>query len=148
MITKEFALAGDARFTVEPDPAWAAGRGCPPHWTFRLRRVEFAGGRTCLFASLLTGPDNEASYTYLGVVREDTGEVRLTAKSGLADDSWPVRVLRRVLARLFAGEGAAVEAAGWKVHHEGRCGRCGRVLTVPESIETGIGPECAKRMAG
>jgi hypothetical protein len=28
------------------------------------------------------------------------------------------------------------------VHHEGRCGRCGRTLTVPESIESGFGPEC------
>lgn len=29
--------------------------------------------------------------------------------------------------------------------HEGQCGRCGRELTVPESIKSGIGPECAKR---
>jgi hypothetical protein len=29
-----------------------------------------------------------------------------------------------------------------EVHHEGRCGRCGRALTVPESIESGFGPEC------
>jgi hypothetical protein len=37
---------------------------------------------------------------------------------------------------------------GYKIHHEGRCGKCGRLLTVPESVETGIGPECAKRMGG
>jgi hypothetical protein len=35
---------------------------------------------------------------------------------------------------------------GLKVHHEGRCCRCGRKLTVPESIETGLGPECASRL--
>jgi hypothetical protein len=29
-----------------------------------------------------------------------------------------------------------------EVWHEGRCGRCGRALTVPESVERGIGPEC------
>jgi len=29
-----------------------------------------------------------------------------------------------------------------EVHHEGRCGRCGRALTVPESIKSGFGPEC------
>jgi len=33
------------------------------------------------------------------------------------------------------------------VHHEGRCGRCNRKLTVPESIENGLGPECAGKMA-
>lgn len=31
--------------------------------------------------------------------------------------------------------------------HEGKCGRCGRALTDPESIERGIGPECAKQFA-
>lgn len=31
-----------------------------------------------------------------------------------------------------------------EVWHEGRCGRCGRRLTVPESIANGLGPECIK----
>lgn len=31
-----------------------------------------------------------------------------------------------------------------EVWHEGSCGRCGRKLTVPSSIETGLGPECAE----
>lgn len=34
-----------------------------------------------------------------------------------------------------------------EVWHEGRCGRCGRRLTVPESISTGFGPECVKKVA-
>jgi predicted metal-dependent hydrolase len=37
---------------------------------------------------------------------------------------------------------------GFNVHHEGKCGRCGRLLTVPSSIESGIGPECSKIMRG
>jgi hypothetical protein len=28
--------------------------------------------------------------------------------------------------------------------HEGSCGRCGRKLTVPSSIKTGMGPSCSK----
>lgn len=31
-----------------------------------------------------------------------------------------------------------------EIWHEGVCGRCGRRLTVPSSIETGFGPECIK----
>jgi hypothetical protein len=31
--------------------------------------------------------------------------------------------------------------------HEGRCGKCGRALTVPESIESGLGPVCESREA-
>jgi hypothetical protein len=33
---------------------------------------------------------------------------------------------------------------GYKIQHEGKCCRCGRTLTTPESIERGIGPECVK----
>ena len=29
-----------------------------------------------------------------------------------------------------------------RVYHEGKCCRCGRTLTTPESIKKGIGPEC------
>lgn len=34
-----------------------------------------------------------------------------------------------------------------QVWHEGRCGACNRPLTVPESIENGLGPVCASRVA-
>jgi hypothetical protein len=30
--------------------------------------------------------------------------------------------------------------------HEGCCGRCGRTLTTPESIDTGFGPECSGKL--
>lgn len=33
-----------------------------------------------------------------------------------------------------------------EVYHCGKCGRCGRKLTTPESIITGVGPECAKKI--
>jgi len=57
--------------------------------------------------------------------------------------------------------GAALDALNWafrrltmtgnipedlEIRHEGRCCRCGRALTHPDSIDTGIGPECAKKM--
>jgi hypothetical protein len=32
------------------------------------------------------------------------------------------------------------------IRYEGYCGHSGKVLTVPESIDRGIGPECAKRL--
>lgn len=32
------------------------------------------------------------------------------------------------------------------IYHVGRCGRCGRVLTVPESIMSGLGPECITKV--
>lgn len=32
------------------------------------------------------------------------------------------------------------------IYHEGKCCKCGMPLTVPESIESGIGPECLRKM--
>ena len=37
---------------------------------------------------------------------------------------------------------------GFNLHHEGRCCRCGRVLSTPESCDRGIGPECWKHLNG
>ncbi len=34
---------------------------------------------------------------------------------------------------------------GVEIYHHGRCGNCGRILTHPESIKRGIGPECYKK---
>lgn len=33
-----------------------------------------------------------------------------------------------------------------EIWHEGVCGKCGQPLTVPESIERGLGPVCAKQI--
>lgn len=38
--------------------------------------------------------------------------------------------------------------AGFEFWHEGRCARCSRRLTVPESVASGFGPECVKLVAG
>jgi DNA-directed RNA polymerase subunit RPC12/RpoP len=35
-----------------------------------------------------------------------------------------------------------------KVYHEAKCARCGHRLTVPESIETGFGPNCLEKAFG
>jgi hypothetical protein len=37
---------------------------------------------------------------------------------------------------------AKIKMPNLEIWHEGRCGRCGRKLTVPESIHNGYGPEC------
>lgn len=136
-VTREFILAGDAIFTVEtPD-----GK----HYTYRIEKIE-ATDRwpTVWFAKMLTGPDNDGDYSYVGKLCDFTGQVRVTAKSVLPADAYPIRLLNRVLCRVWGDDHAAIERAGFKVFHEGRCGRCARRLTTPESVTRGIGPECAK----
>ncbi len=140
MISKDFVLAGDATFTIAlPNEAG--------HYTFRVQRVE-ASDRypESYFVKLLTGPDNTSDYTYLGKLCPHSGSVRTTGRSKYTNDSFPVRLLNRVLVHVYAGTHEAYEAHGYKTHHEGRCGRCNRLLTVPASIESGIGPECSRIM--
>jgi hypothetical protein len=146
MIDKWFVQAGKAVFTVEPASGFVERKGCCSHYTYRVtHRPATTEHREAWFIQLLTGPDNESDYNYLGMLDPAKGNVKLTAASKYAEDSWPVRILRHVLARLWAGEGEAIEASGWKVHHERRCGGCGRPLTDPGSIELGFGPECVQK---
>lgn len=137
MLTKDFITAGRAIFTVQSRTG--------EHVTYRVQHKE-GNGRfpPAWFVSVLSGPDNTKDYVFLGLLSTETGNVRLTGKSRFTDDSRPVRVLRWALRRVWND---LPFPDGYSIHHEGRCGKCGRVLTVPESIESGIGPECARQMA-
>lgn len=129
-VSKQFCLAGDAIFTIEkPDGT---------HRTYRIQHVP-ANDRwkATYFVKLLTGPDNTADYSYIGKLDDFTGQVATTA-------SGPVVLLNRILARVWADDHNAYQQHGYDTHHAGRCGRCGRKLTTPESVLSGFGPECRK----
>jgi hypothetical protein len=146
MVSREFLTAGKAIFTIECPAAFSSEQLMKPHYTFRVRFKKGTNGYAdALFIDLLVGPDNSHDYRYLGIISQD-GTLRTTAKSCQEGCSKIVKLVARVLRRIWDGDGDKIEAAGFKVHHEGTCGRCGRLLTVPESVESGIGPECAKRM--
>lgn len=147
MIDKKFITAGRAIFTLELPNEFAADKDIKPHYTFRVRKSKATDKwPEAYWVNLLTGPDNTADYMPIGKLDVDTGAVALTKNTKFTLDSWPVRLLQRTLARVWADEADKVAAAGFKLHHEGRCCRCGRLLTVPESIESGVGPECAGKL--
>lgn len=138
-VSRQFILAGDATFTIETPST---------HYTYRVRKVE-AGDRwpEAHFVSILVGPDNTDDYAYLGKLDPFTGQMVITRKSCRPADAIEVRLLNRILARVWSDDHTAYEQHGYKTHHEGTCGRCGRKLTVPSSVESGIGPECSKLLA-
>jgi hypothetical protein len=148
-LNNKFFTAGNCTFTVKVPACFCEKHGCNLHYTYKIEQSEPSDKypKPAHFVKLLSGPDNTADYKYLGILNPETGEVRLTAKSCAHDTAWSVRIVRRVLAQIFEGEGmAGILKHGWDVHHEGKCGRCGRPLTVPESLELGIGPDCANQM--
>lgn len=142
-VSKAFVTAGKATFTIELPP----GVGDKPHYTYRVTRKEASlQFPETYFVALLSGPDNTSDYTYLGILIPSNGEVRTTRKSTYNAESFPVRLLSRVLARIWADDHNAYEQHGFQTHHVGKCGRCGRDLTVPSSVESGFGPECATKI--
>lgn len=144
-----FFLGGKAIFTVVVPGEFVEKHDCKDHYTFKIARKE-ADERwpEAWFVSLLCGPDNTSDYRYVGKLDLRDMTVRLSSKSCVGPGAWPLLILDRVLACAVTDQLDKIEEAGWSVHHEGRCCKCGRRLTVPESIEAGIGPECAGKVGG
>jgi hypothetical protein len=91
------------------------------------------------FVSVLTGPDH---YEFLGTI---FGSKIYThgRRSRIGENATSEKAFAWIWRKLSQG----LPLDGCEVHHEGRCGRCGRRLTVPESILSGLGPECASKVA-
>lgn len=126
-----FIIAGRATFTVI-NPA-SGGR-----FTFRVRTQ----GDGPAFVDVLTGSNNEGDFSRLGLIFDDERFVVPRAWE-IGSDAPSAVAFRWVFARLTRG----ADLRGVEVWHEGRCGACNRKLTVPDSIETGLGPICAQRAA-
>jgi hypothetical protein len=139
-----FMLAGRARVTLK---SVRTGQ----RYTFK---ISASTDGEVWFAGLLTGPSNEDDYQYTGFIKKvgvlydnegapfDAYEL-IAGKKG-NPTATPFKALYWALERLCRGT-IPQELEVW---HEGRCGRCGRALTVPESISTGFGPECAGKVGG
>lgn len=138
---KAFFIGGRAVFTIEVPEHFVKTFNCKPHYTFRISRKE-KDNKEYYLVGLLAGPDNTRSYSYVGLFNPDTGQLALTAKSKVTEDAWSVRLFRRVMAKIFENDPESITDTGFDVHHEGKCGRCGKKLTVPESKKIGLGPRC------
>ena len=148
-VTKQFVLAGRSIFTIEIPEGYRAEHNLKPHYTFRVDHKAPEGKwKETWFVKYLTGSDNTRDYSYLGLLNVENGQVRTTAKSKLNDNNLVVKLLNRTLALIWAGDVNPMTEKGFGLHHEGRCGKCGRVLTTPESVQRGIGPECWINMNG
>lgn len=127
----KFILAGNATFTV-------VSAKTSTRFTYRVRQPKPDSPH---FVSVLSGPDNEKDYQFLGTIF-DRSQYKHGFRSSVEPTSKSAVAARWVCERLLASK----PLVNCELHHEGRCGRCGRKLTVPESILTGLGPECANKI--
>jgi hypothetical protein len=133
---KNFVLAGKAIFTVQNEKTGN-------RFTYKVTQAK--DDKKIWFVSVLNGPDNGTNYAYIGTIFANnfyvaTLDFRHTKKSTVTAEAQSFKVFAWML------KNNLILPEFVKVHHEGFCCRCGRRLTVPESIKSGIGPECAKRV--
>lgn len=128
---ERFALAGRAVFTIR-------SKETGTRFTYRVRAASPAD-RNCFFVDYLGGADNENDWRFIGsLLPRRNAYAFFHSRKAKASADTPVVVA-------FGWTWSHPDSSKLEVWHEGRCGRCGRRLTVPESIASGLGPECATK---
>lgn len=149
---RAFALAGSSHFTIRSTQTGVRFtyrvRAPHPHYNTEWERRAWEK-RPIWFVAVLTGPDNCHHYEYIGQIRSSLDGVAFDygSKSRIGPQALSVSAFRWFWNAVVLPKNEVL-FRHVEVWHEGRCGRCGRMLTVPESIESGFGPDCAALMKG
>lgn len=138
-----FTFGGKSTFTLRSTKTGA-------RYTYRINAGKPSpDGKVPYWTKVLTGQDNETAYSFIGTVwaeGDKASPLRRSAKVGISEQATSVVAFQWFLAQINAArEGRDNALDKVEFYHEGRCARCGRLLTVPESIESGLGPECATK---
>jgi hypothetical protein len=130
-IALDFIFAGNSLFTV-------LNKSTGNRFTFKVKAAKKTeeDKNDIHFVRVLTSPEH---YEFIGTTFDK--KYSHSKKTRITAEAQSVRVFTWLVTQLI--NGTLPESV--EIWHEGRCGKCGRVLTVPNSIEWGIGPECAKR---
>ncbi len=114
------------------------------HRTFRIwtqpQDAEFAGGKRIV--GLLTGPENSNPNDYTGFAFIDDFGIHVWKSKRGTEALFDIYAVQLWSLALDAGFSPCVDQ-GYRLFIEGRCLRCNRALTTPDSIRLGIGPICA-----
>lgn len=131
----EYITAGKAIFTIK-------NLLTENRFTYMAQRAKKI--KTTFWIKVLRYPDNEDdnSYAYIGNFSLKKG-FTYSGKSPISSEAISVRAADFYFTRLLKD----ALPPNIVTYHEGRCGRCGKRLTVPESIESGFGPECSKMLS-
>jgi len=135
---QRFIVGGKATFTL-------VSKVTGTRFTYR---VNVSDNPNLFFVAVLTGPDNTSNYTYIGTLRKEYApgtsySFKHGTKSKISPDAPSVKGFNWAWVQLKQNRIPDT----LEIFHEGKCCRCNRKLTVPSSIESGVGPECSRREA-
>ena len=120
-------LAGKCTFTIESIKTLT-------HFTYKV--IECKDNSELFFIYVLCGPNNTSDFKYIGTYTV-AGGFKYGRKSKIAQTSLSIVSLQWVFANLMTQRLEQVN-----FYHEGTCCKCGKKLTTPDSVLSGIGPVC------
>lgn len=129
---RTFVKAGNSTFTLEWFPTGE-------RYTYHVRQCP---DKPMWWVKVLNGPDNISNWEYIGTIFGDRFEH--TRKSRVSATAKSFRWFAK-----FSGHFLHTDIdlpSDFRFYPADRCGRCGRLLTVPTSIEWGFGPECVTKV--
>jgi hypothetical protein len=131
-----FMLAGNAKVTFRSTQTGT-------HYTYWITRGKPSPvyRDSLFFVKVLSGPDNFNDYTYLGMIEPNQYTTEMTFRITQAT-KYPTSQSVKAFSWAWSILAQGRLPQGLEVWHEGRCGRCGRLLTNDTSIAFGFGPEC------
>jgi len=135
-----FIFGGKSRFTLTSAKS-------NKRFTFKCQLGK-TGEAPPFFVNLLTGPNNAwwgGDWNWCGFIKatedgEPTSCLLAGNKGHPTSDSF--KALSWTLAHLNRGN----IPSDLTITHDGVCGKCGKDLTVPESVARGLGPVCAGKV--
>lgn len=110
--------------------------------TIRVAAEKWCDGK--VVASVMTGPDNEWSFTGVGFLGGDLQVRTWSRLQGTPLERRLLAALEVVKANTVSAKEAFLAEADAYALRSGRCIRCAHKLTVPRSLFRGMGPVCAK----
>jgi hypothetical protein len=98
------------------------------------------------FVSVLTGPDNDSNYSYMGTISTKENNkwiMRLTKNSKIGKEAPSYAAFTTVL-NYLQNSVSFIDGLRdkLKIYHDGTCSKCGKTLTTPISVVTAFGPIC------
>jgi len=132
-LMKQFMYAGKSIFTIR-------NKETGNRFTYKVTKKKDG---LMYFVSFLFGSDNESNYLFFGTIFDQKAYYFSKNHAKIKPDATVALAFKWFFDVLYSNSEFPEKVEVW---HEGRCCRCGRKLTVPESIADGIGSECAKKV--
>lgn len=112
-------------------------------FTYLVKRADTFRHSNKYWCYVLTGPNNQSDYSFIGVLYTGNMLPEFTASDKeMSKEALSIKTFEWLIKRFIERK----TIPNLEVWHLGLCSKCGRPLTDPESIRLGIGPVCRAMM--